>query len=118
VSEPINQPDVVDEYGNISVHGREGLNLPISFQDADGNPRDVSLTPLFFEVKGKFRKALETGVTNDVRALVLTQAEVSGIGTTPVMFALIDESNVVGGDVIPDVLWEGKISYRGYTSAP
>lgn len=118
VDQVVAQPDIVDDQGNISLHGREGLYLPVSFLDIDDDPRDVSSALLYFEVQGKLRKALAAGGSNDERVIVLTRAEVAAIGQASVPFALIDETFVTGSDTIPDTLWEGKIKTRAYTSTP
>lgn len=114
----VSQPELIDEGGNITLNGREGLYLPLEFTDADGVHIDISASVLYFEIAGKLRKVLVAGPNNYTQVLVLTQTDVASLGTVPLRFVLRDETRVVDSVMIPDTLWEGKIRYRGYTSAP
>lgn len=107
------QTPLVDNLGNMAIHGRSGATLALKFQAADGTPRNVSAAALFFEVEGAFRVALAAGASNDERVLSLTRAQVLTIAGTPRRFALCDETATV-----PDVLWSGEIKLFGFTSQP
>lgn len=99
--------------GNITIHGRAGASIPISFKDSAGAARDVTAAALFFEVEGVLRIALASGPTADVRTLTLSRAQVATIGTVKRNFACIDESTGT-----PSVFWSGVIQVFGYTDAP
>jgi hypothetical protein len=106
------QPATVDANGNITAHGRGGLSLVLTFQNADGTARDVSALTMYFEVAGSVRVALGAGATTDKRTLTLTRTQVGAMGAGRKDFAVIDET------ATPDVIWAGSISVKGYTDAP
>jgi hypothetical protein len=107
-------PTVDPQTGDIQLHGRQGVYLPLSFADAStGDPRDVTGLPIFFEVDGAFRVELEAGETFDERVVVLSQEQVGEIFGGAHKFALVDESASV-----PDTPWAGWISTYGYKDQP
>lgn len=112
----VEQPAVVDAKGNITPHGQSGIDIPLSFEDSAGNPRDVSQAVIVFVVKDKLRVALEAGDSDHERRLVLTQEQIDTVGITEGNkgrpFAVIDESGEV-----PDVVWEGYIIPRVFTKS-
>lgn len=114
----IPQPDLVDREGNIHLHRREGAVIEIAFEDENGNPRDVTELPLFLEVRNKFRKELAAGLTSDKRMIILTQEETAFLNASGIEFVVREESQVLDGAVIPDVLWEGKMYGRGFGQEP
>jgi hypothetical protein len=99
--------------GNITIHGRAGASIPVTFKDNAGAARDVTAAALFFEVDGILRIALAAGPTSDVRTLALSRAQVASLGTVKRNFACIDESTGT-----PSVFWSGVIQVFGYTDAP
>lgn len=108
------QRPVVDQDGNIILHGRQGFSLPISFVDqTTGLPRNVVGLAIFFEVDGKLRVALAAGATNDERILVVTRAQVGQVFGGSYDFAIVDESGAV-----PDTPWAGSISTYGFKDQP
>lgn len=107
------QIPLIDQHGNIAVHGRSGASLTLEFQLADGGPRDVSEAAMFFEVEGALRLPLGAGQTNDQRVLTLTREQVLTIAGRPRMFSFIDESGA-----IPEVFWSGTVRLFGYTEQP
>ena len=107
------QIPLVDQLGDIAIHGRSGASLTLSFQLADGSARNVAGLSMFFEVEGALRVSLGAGVTNDQRTLVLTRAQVLAVAGQPRSFAFLDESGTV-----PEVFWSGKIRLFGYTGQP
>lgn len=113
MSEVVQNP-AIDSRGNIHIHAREGLKLAIYFQDAAGAGRDVTGLPIYFEVEGEVRKALDAGDTADQRYLVLTRAEVAALhAPSGNGFVLIDESQTP-----EEILWEGELYVDGWTTAP
>jgi hypothetical protein len=106
------QPATVDANGNITLHGRGGMSLVLTFQNADASPRDVSALTLYFEVAGVVRVAAGAGATSDKRTLALTRTQVAAIGSGRRDFALIDET------ATPDVIWAGSIKVGGFTDQP
>jgi hypothetical protein len=106
------QPATVDVNGNITLHGRGGLSLVLTFENADGTPRDASALALYFCVGGHLREAVGAGETTDKRTITLTREQVGSIGAGRKDFALIDET------ATPDVIWAGAISVKGFTEEP
>jgi hypothetical protein len=111
------RPTFAPQTGEIAVHAREGLYLPLTFESvaADGTvtPRNATGLPLFFEVAGKFRVPLEPGATSNERVIVLTRAQAATLFGGNYPYALIDESGT-----IPDTPLSGFISTYGYKDQP
>jgi hypothetical protein len=109
----VDQPYTVSPLdGSISIHGREGLDMELSFQLGDGTDRNVSAASMFFEVDGVLRVALTNGSSSSKKVVTLTRTQVASLAGAPRRFALIDETST------PQVLWSGPISLRGYTEQP
>lgn len=109
------QRAVVDDLGNINVHGRSGLVVVVKIETAtEGEYEDISDRDLFFEVSGKYRVTLAAGDTNKSRKIVLTRAQAAQLPlTAAVDFALVDETPDT-----PGVLWSGQASAYGFRTAP
>lgn len=110
----VDQPYTVSPTdGSITLHGREGLSMELQFTVADGSPRNVSASTMYFEIEGLLRVALTNGGSTDKKVVTLTRTQVESIAGAPRRFALIDETATT-----PIVLWSGPIQLRGYTGQP
>lgn len=107
------QTPLVDQQGNIAIHGRSGASMTLKFQLADGQPRNVSGASIFFEVHNVLRVALGAGQTNDERTLILSRAQVALLSGAPRIFDFVDESGTV-----PEVFWSGNVRVFGFTEQP
>lgn len=115
----IDQPPILDAQGNIQVHGRAGCALQLLFRDEAGQSADATGRLVFFEVASKFRRQLQPVAGQaDQLQLVLSQGDVDQVAKTGSAFVFRDETGVVGGQMIPQVLWEGVISIRGFKDTP
>lgn len=112
--------DVNKDASLISVHGREGLNIPYTRfkKNATGREEqvDISGSTIFFEVPAAhLRKQLIADPGNPLGLLIqLTRTEVGTLPTQESDFAVVDETVAD----VPDVEWTGKIKRVGYTDAP
>lgn len=115
------QPAWVDACGNIRCNGRSSLTLLLTFQDAAGNPVDVSASILSFEVQNAGVVALTPVVGQpSQQQLFIDQDGIATIGVSPnpkfgPSFVLRD---ITAGDDDGVVLWEGMIIVRGFTAEP
>lgn len=108
------QKAVVDDLGNINVHGRSGLEIVWKIKDADANLINISASDLFVEIAGKIRIALTAGEDNYSRKLTLTRAQVATLPLNqPLDYALHDET-----PSSPATIWSGKITAYGFRTAP
>ena len=109
------QRPVVDDLGNIAVHGRSGLVLVVKIETTTaGTYEDISARDLFFEVGGKFRLALSAGADNYSRQVILTRAQVATLSISqPYAFAIHDETPAT-----PSTPWAGTITTFGFKTAP
>lgn len=109
------QRPVVDDLGNIAVHGRSGLVLVVKIEAATaGTYENISAKELYFEIGGKFRIALSAGVDNYSRQVVLTRAQVATLSiNNPYAFAIHDETPAT-----PSTPWSGTITTYGFNVAP
>lgn len=109
------QKAVVDDLGNINVHGRAGLVITFKIETATEDVyENISASDLFFEVAGKVRVALTAGADNYTRQIVLTRAQVATLGLNqPCQFAVNDET-----PTNPRNLWAGTITSSGFRTAP
>ena len=105
---------VVDNLGNIQVHGRAGISL--TFQRLQDNvAQDISGDDLYFEISGYSRVALGTVSGDPTTRTIIVEPEVIvqiPLNTrTP--FALRDETSD------PAVVrWDGIMFVRGYNQQP
>jgi hypothetical protein len=104
----------------ISVHGRGSLELPVQIFDPEtcgpAVQRDIHADTYYFEVDGaNIRKQLVANPLDPLGLLLqLTRTEVESLLTTPLRFALIDETDAT----YPVVEWFGTIARFGYTGTP
>lgn len=109
------QPPIIDGDGNINVHGREGISIPVKrWTDiAKTTQIDISGDTFSFEVEGKTPIPLIAD-PGDPKGLLLqiislaTAGIVVSLGQTPA-FALRDTTGAV-----PIVRWEGRFVVRGW----
>lgn len=112
--------DISQDGTLITVHGREGLNIPyVRFQkETTGRETqiDISASDIYIEIPAAdLRVKLVTNPQDDKGLIIrLTRDDVEKIPIIPSDFAVIDESNAD----YPDVGWEGKIKRVGYVGAP
>lgn len=105
--------------GNLIVHGRTGINLPLVFQDKDGLPKDSRTRVLWFEVQGLFRvqmPAYDVADPVNVRYLRISAA-LAGLlpaKENRVSFILRDETDAL----IPEPVWTGKVWADGFAVEP
>lgn len=97
----INMPTPVTDEGDIQLHPKEGLRIPIRFQLEDGSPRDMTGSTVAFEVEPGTRILLEAGETSDELMLVINKG---AIAEGRHRFALVEETALP-----PSVVWAGTI---------
>ena len=115
----VSQPPLIDPQGNIDVHGRSGISLPIKrYTDITKTTQvDISSNVFYFEVQGILRQRLQVD-PNDAKGLVLVIADLAaaglvvGQGAYP-LFVLRDETGAT-----PIVRWRGRFIVSGYEGAP
>lgn len=109
------QRPVVDDLGNIAVHGRSGLVLVVKIETATaGVYEDISASDLFFEIGGKLRLALSAGADIYSRQVILTRAQIATLSINqPYAFAIHDETPST-----PSTPWTGTITTFGFKAAP
>jgi hypothetical protein len=104
----------------ITVHGREGLNIPYTRYQKGATGReaqvDISESVIFFEIPAAKLRVQLVANPGDTKGLLirLTRAQVEKIPTKPTAFAVVDETV----PTVPDVEWEGNIQRTGYVGAP
>lgn len=104
----IQPPALVDENGDIFLHGRQGASLVIEFKNPDGTARDVSAATMVFEV-GPVLNVTLTNTTGG-KQLTLSQANVKSIfEAEDKNFVLLETSAT---PVTP--LWQGVIYMSGW----
>jgi len=108
------QRAVVDDLGNINVHGRSALEIVWKVKDADGNFLNISASDLFVEIATKLRIALTAGEDNYSRKLTLTRAQIATLPLNqPLDYALHDET-----PSSPATIWSGLVTAYGFRTAP
>ena len=109
------QRPVVDDLGNIAVHGRSGLVIVVKIETATaGVYENISASDLFFEIGGKLRLALSAGADIYSRQVILTRAQVATLSINqPYAFAIHDETTST-----PSTPWAGTITTFGFKTAP
>jgi hypothetical protein len=109
------QRAVVDDLGNIAVHGRSGLVLVVKIETATaGTYENISARNLYFEIGGKIRIELSAGVDNYSRQVILTRAQIATLSiNNPYAFAIHDETPTT-----PSTPWSGTITTYGFNVAP
>ena len=108
------QRAVVDDLGNINIHGRSALEIVWKVKDADGNFLNISASDMFFEVATKVRVELTAGEDNYSRKLTLTRTQIATLPLNqPLAYALHDET-----PSSPATIWNGLITAYGFRTAP
>jgi hypothetical protein len=108
------QRAVVDDLGNINVHGRSALQVVWKVKDAEGAFLNISASDLFIEIAGSIRVALTAGEDNYSRKLSLTRAQIAALPLNqPLSYALHDETPSSAATI-----WSGKITAYGFRAAP
>jgi hypothetical protein len=109
------QRPVVDDLGNITVHGRSGLVIVVKVEtETSGVYEDISASDLFFEIGGKLRLALSAGADIYSRQVILTRTQVATLSINqPYAFAIHDETPTT-----PSTPWAGTITTFGFKAAP
>jgi hypothetical protein len=108
------QSAVVDDLGNINVHGRSALQVVWKVKSAEGAFLNISASDLFIEIAGSIRVALTAGEDDYSRKLSLTRAQIAALPLNqPLSYALHDET-----PSSPATIWSGKITAYGFRAAP
>lgn len=105
----INMPSSITESGDILLHAKEGLRVPVNFQSEDGTPRDMTGTTVSFFVKGGPTIALTPGSTLDELVLVIPQGAYNALLNKRVEFALVDQTGTPA-----NLLWSGTLTVTGF----
>jgi histidinol-phosphate/aromatic aminotransferase/cobyric acid decarboxylase-like protein len=100
-------PPVVDQFGNINVHAKEGISVPVVYETSDGVRQDISARTFVFEA-GRLKKIIPADPGNPTgKLLTLSVVELRQIP---------HGSNFVVLDVSanpPIAYWYGVLSKRG-----
>lgn len=103
-------PKIIDALGNINPHYLEGVSVPMRLRDVNGAQIDLSARTVRLKTSNGLSKVLLANPEDSLgKLLVLTLAEVQALPVAGVSFAIIDETSDPD-----DVLWEGKITPRGF----
>ena len=103
-------PPVIDDNGDINLHGRQGAVITLKFSNDDGTPEDVSAKAMTFECGTGINIALTNGVNSDEKVLTLANADVKTIYNQAIKdFIVLDNS---GAEPLPR--WEGTVYISGW----
>lgn len=105
---------IMDDLGNIKIHGREELSLPIRFTeiDADGNTvdQDVSGSPMYFEIPGIVRLPLQNVPGYPAfKRLVVLSATIKKVPKNGANYIIRQE-----GGVAAEVRLDGRFEWYGW----
>jgi hypothetical protein len=100
---------VVDENGDIILHGRQGAKIPIEFRDAAGNLRNMIGASVMFECGPTMNIPL-VATGGAIMELTLTNADVKTI------YNMKDRRFVVMETIngIPTPVWQGMVYVEGW----
>lgn len=102
---------------SISVHGRGSLSLLFKLNNAQGQQINLAGRPIFFEVERVIREPLVPDLIDTMAMrIVLERSQIELLGSTPLKFAVIDESSA--GSDLYEILWQGTISTTGFRGEP
>lgn len=103
-------PDLVDENGDINLHGRQGAVITIPFVNDDGTARDVSASTMVFECGTALNIPLTNGGAANEKVLTISNADVK------TMFALKDRQFVVmdNSTGVATPQWMGTVHVYGW----
>lgn len=86
-------PELIDEDGNIQVHGRQDAVITLEFNNDDGTPEDVSGKAMTFECGTEINLALTNGSSTNQKVLTLTNATIKTIyGQSNKAFVVLDDT--------------------------
>lgn len=102
-------PPAVSDSGDILLHAKEGLRLPVTFQVDDGTPRDMTGGTVKFYVKGGPTIVLVPGSTTDELVIVIPAGAYNALLNKRTEFALIDETASPA-----NLLWSGTLTVMGF----
>jgi hypothetical protein len=103
-------PDIVDDNGDIQLHGRQGVVISVNFVDDNDLPRDMTGVSVTFECGTGINKTLVAGATTDELLLELTNADIK------VIYAASNKDFVVLDNTAPEPtpLWVGTVYIYGW----
>lgn len=102
-------PSPVSEDGDIRLHVKAGISIPLEFVDENGDPRDMTGNPVFIEIEDGTRSALSATNDSHILALVLNGSSFSSYVGKSLKFVVLDE-----GVTPKDEIWSGKIIITGW----
>lgn len=103
-------PPVIDENGDIQLHGRQGAVIPVNFVDSAGAPRNMVGQNVTFECGVGVDKTLTAGATNDQMLITLDNADVKAIYAQDFKdFVVLDHSGAE-----PTPVWAGTVYIYGW----
>jgi hypothetical protein len=108
----IEQLTVVDENGDIILHGRQGAEIILDFENEDGSPLDMSAATVTFEVGPTVNINLTpvAGQPSQMR-LTLTNDDVKAIALAENKeFVVLETSSA-----LPTPHWTGLVYIIGWT---
>lgn len=102
-------PSPVTEDADLRFHAKEGLSIPISFQDETGAPRDMTGHTVNCYIDNGPTIALVAGTTSDQMILNITKGSCNSFIGKMTPFAVVDET-----DTTPLVVWSGSLMVGGF----
>lgn len=106
------QPALVDDNGDINLHGRQGATIPIQFLNPNGTPRDMSGKTVTFEVGPTVNIALVLDSSDhSVMNLNIANLDVKAIFDADIRDFVVIET--IAG--IPTPHWRGTVYVAGWT---
>jgi hypothetical protein len=105
----INMPSPITEDGDIVLHAKAGLRIPVFFQQENGAPRDMTGTTVKFYVQGSSTILLTAGTSIDELILEIPVGFYNTLIGKKADFALVDETAVPAND-----LWSGVLFVTGF----
>jgi hypothetical protein len=105
----INMPSPITETGDIRFHAKEGLRVPVNFQNEDGTPRDMTGATVKFYIEGGPTFTLTAGATADEMILLIPQASCNTLIGKKADFALVDETPTPA-----NLEWSGSLMVTGF----
>jgi len=105
-------PPLVDERGDINLHGRQGAELILEFYDENGVARDMSAATVTFEVGPSLNYPLApvAGVPSQMK-LTLANADVKDIFNAPNKNFIVLETVPA---LVPTPHWVGMVYVSGW----
>jgi hypothetical protein len=105
----ISMPSPITEEGDIVFHAKEGLRIPIFFQQEDGSPRDMTGATVKLYVQDGATITLIAGATTDELVLEIPVGFYNTLVGKKADFALIDETADPANN-----LWSGILLVTGF----